>query len=177
MKLRRRSARASRSLQLDIAEKRLPRRSHQDQDEVPGQDEGARLPRLDDPEHARRDDVMRLLDKDMLMLDMTKLGFENRAEVVREAIFRPTAWSGDGPTGSGKTNTLYSALSASTPRGQHPDRRGPGRVPAHRHQPGADERAIGLNFAAPALFCARPDIVLVGEIRDFETARSRSRPH
>ncbi len=79
--------------------------------------------------------VMRLLDKDNLMLDMTRLGFE--AESLRRfehAILKPYGMVlVTGPTGSGKTNTLYSALSAHQhPGGQHHHRRGPGRVQPRR---------------------------------------------
>ena len=68
---------------------------------------------------------MRLLDKDKLMLDMTRLGFEPESLVKFEtAILRP--WGMvlvTGPTGSGKTNTLYSAISKlNTHRNQHHDR-------------------------------------------------------
>ena len=54
--------------------------------------------------------VMRLLDKDNLMLDMTKLGFEKASlKGFEEAIFKPYGMVlVTGPTGSGKTNTLYS---------------------------------------------------------------------
>ena len=75
--------------------------------------------------------VLRLLDKENLMLDMTKLGFEvGSLKKFEEAIFKP--WGMvlvTGPTGSGKTNTLYSAISQlNTHRDQHHDRRGPGGV-------------------------------------------------
>ena len=87
--------------------------------------------------------VMRLLDKDKLMLDMTQLGFEPESLAKFEAaILRP--WGMvlvTGPTGSGKTNTLYSVdRQAQHARNQHHDRGGSGRVQPRRHQPGAGAR-------------------------------------
>ena len=86
--------------------------------------------------------VLRLLDKDKLMLDMTKLGFEPESLAkFEEAIARP--WGMvlvTGPTGSGKTNTLYSSIAKiNTPGNQHHDRGRPGRVQPRRRQPGAGE--------------------------------------
>ena len=86
--------------------------------------------------------VMRLLDREKLMLDMTRLGFEPESLVKYEAaILRP--WGMvlvTGPTGSGKTNTLYSSISKiNTTRNQHHDRRGPGGVQPLRRQPGAGQ--------------------------------------
>jgi type IV pilus assembly protein PilB len=56
--------------------------------------------------------VLRLLDKDKLMLDMTKLGFERKSlEIFQRTFLKPYGMVlVTGPTGSGKTNTLYSAL-------------------------------------------------------------------
>ena len=87
---------------------------------------------------------MRLLDKDKLMLDMTKLGFEAESLVKFEAaILRP--WGMvlvTGPTGSGKTNTLYSSISqAQHARDQHHDGGRSGRVQPRRRQPGAGARS------------------------------------
>jgi type IV pilus assembly protein PilB len=119
--------------------------------------------------------VLRLLDKDKLMLDMTKLGFE--PESLR------SFGGGDpkpygmvlvtGPTGSGKTNTLYSSLAKiNTPEtnimtAEDPvefNLAGVNQVQMHEN--------IGLNFAAALRSFLRqdPNIILVGEIRDFETA-------
>ncbi len=119
--------------------------------------------------------VMRLLDKDKLMLDMTKLGFEqeslNKFEV---AIQKP--WGMvlvTGPTGSGKTNTLYSSIS----RINTPDTNiMTAEDPVEFNLPGINQvqvrENIGLNFAAALRSFLRqdPNIILVGEIRDFETA-------
>ena len=119
--------------------------------------------------------VMRLLDKDNLQLDMTKLGFEPESLVkFEEAIFKP--WGMvlvTGPTGSGKTNTLYSALSkVNSPEVNIMT----AEDPVEFNLPGINQvqmkEAIGLNFAATLRSFLRqdPNIILVGEIRDFETA-------
>jgi type IV pilus assembly protein PilB len=119
--------------------------------------------------------VMRLLDKDNLRLDMTKLGFEPESLVrFEEAIFKP--WGMvlvTGPTGSGKTNTLYSALSkVNSPEVNIMT----AEDPVEFNLPGINQvqmrEAIGLNFAATLRSFLRqdPNIILVGEIRDFETA-------
>ena len=120
--------------------------------------------------------VMRLLDKDKLMLDMTKLGFEPESLAkLEDAIAKP--WGMvlvTGPTGSGKTNTLYSSISQDQhARDQHHDRGGSGRVQPRRASTRCRSREnIGLNFAAALRSFLRqdPNIILVGEIRDFETA-------
>jgi type IV pilus assembly protein PilB len=119
--------------------------------------------------------VMRLLDKSNLQLDMTKLGFEEMIlRGFKEAINKPYGMILiTGPTGSGKTTTLYSTLSElnksthNISTAEDPieyNLYGINQVQMH------DE--IGLNFAA-ALRCflrQDPDIIMVGEIRDFETA-------
>jgi type IV pilus assembly protein PilB len=119
--------------------------------------------------------VMRLLDKDNLRLDMTKLGFEQESLTrFEEAIFKP--WGMvlvTGPTGSGKTNTLYSALSkVNSPEVNIMT----AEDPVEFNLPGINQvqmkESIGLNFAATLRSFLRqdPNIILVGEIRDFETA-------
>jgi type IV pilus assembly protein PilB len=119
--------------------------------------------------------VLRLLDKDKLMLDMTKLGFEAGSLAKLEAaIARP--WGMvlvTGPTGSGKTNTLYSSISkintSETNIMTAED-------PVEFNLVGVNQvqvrENIGLNFAAALRSFLRqdPNIILVGEIRDFETA-------
>ncbi len=119
--------------------------------------------------------VMRLLDKDNLMLDMTKLGFERASlKNFEDAIFKPYGMVlVTGPTGSGKTNTLYSALSrVNTPETNIMT----AEDPVEFQLPGINQvqmkESIGLNFAAALRSFLRqdPNIVLVGEIRDFETA-------
>src|SRR3989441_5202711 len=119
--------------------------------------------------------VMRLLDKDKLMLDMTKLGFESESLSKFEvAIQRP--WGMvlvTGPTGSGKTNTLYSSIS----RINTPDTNiMTAEDPVEFNLVGVNQvqvkEQIGLNFDAALRSFLRqgPNIILVGEIRDFETA-------
>jgi type IV pilus assembly protein PilB len=119
--------------------------------------------------------VMRLLDKDNLRLDMTKLGFEPESLArFEEAIFKP--WGMvlvTGPTGSGKTNTLYSALAkVNSPEVNIMT----AEDPVEFNLPGINQvqmkEQIGLNFAATLRSFLRqdPNIILVGEIRDFETA-------
>jgi type IV pilus assembly protein PilB len=119
--------------------------------------------------------VLRLLDKDNLMLDMTKLGFEpDSLRRFEQAILKPYGMVLlTGPTGSGKTNTLYSALSRiNTPEVNIITVEDP----VEFNLPGVNQvqvrEAIGLNFAAALRSFLRqdPNIILVGEIRDFETA-------
>src|SRR5882762_9305258 len=119
--------------------------------------------------------VMRLLDKDKLMLDMTKLGFEPESLVKFEAaIQRP--WGMvlvTGPTGSGKTNTLYSAISRiNTPETNIMTAEDPVEFNLVGVNQVQVREQIGLNFAAALRSFLRqdPNIILVGEIRDFETA-------
>jgi type IV pilus assembly protein PilB len=106
---------------------------------------------------------------------MTKLGFEKESLVrFEKAILRP--WGMvlvTGPTGSGKTNTLYSALSRiNTPETNIMT----AEDPVEFNLPGVNQvqmkDSIGLNFAAALRSFLRqdPNIILVGEIRDFETA-------
>lgn len=119
--------------------------------------------------------VLRLLDADKLMLDMTKLGFEPAS--LRKFEFAISQPYGmvlvTGPTGSGKTNTLYSALS----NVNKPDTNiMTAEDPVEFNLAGINQvqmkESIGLNFAAALRSFLRqdPNIVLVGEIRDFETA-------
>jgi type IV pilus assembly protein PilB len=119
--------------------------------------------------------VMRLLDRDTLMLDMTKLGFEKGSlKNFEEAIFRPYGMVlVTGPTGSGKTNTLYSALSRiNTPEVNILTAEDPVEFQLAGVNQVQMKESIGLNFAAALRSFLRqdPNIVLVGEIRDFETA-------
>ena len=161
---------------LDIAEKRLPQ-------------DGRIKIRFNDAGRAKEIDfrvsclptlfgekiVLRLLDRDKLMLDMTKLGFEAESLArYEEAISRP--WGMvlvTGPTGSGKTNTLYSSIAKlNTPETNIMT----AEDPVEFNLPGINQvqirEGIGLNFAAAlrAFLRQDPNIILVGEIRDFETA-------
>jgi type IV pilus assembly protein PilB len=119
--------------------------------------------------------VLRLLDKEKLMLDMTKLGFEAESLVkFQRNIARPYGMVlVTGPTGSGKTNTLYSALQSLNTVDTNIMT---AEDPVEFNLPGINQvqmkEQIGLNFAAALRSFLRqdPNIVLVGEIRDFETA-------
>jgi type IV pilus assembly protein PilB len=119
--------------------------------------------------------VMRLLDKDKLMLDMTKLGFEPESlSKLESAISKP--WGMvlvTGPTGSGKTNTLYSSISKiNTPETNIMTAEDPVEFNLVGVNQVQVRENIGLNFAAALRSFLRqdPNIILVGEIRDFETA-------
>jgi type IV pilus assembly protein PilB len=119
--------------------------------------------------------VCRLLDKSNLQLDMTKLGFEQNALTdFHEAIHKP--WGivlVTGPTGSGKTTTLYSALSDLNKISENIST---AEDPVEFNLVGINQVQmhddIGLNFAAALRSFLRqdPDIIMVGEIRDYETA-------
>src|SRR5471032_1223097 len=119
--------------------------------------------------------VLRLLDKENLRLDMTKLGFEQESlEKFQRAILKPYGMVlVTGPTGSGKTNTLYSSIA----RLNQPDTNiMTAEDPVEFQLGGVNQvqmkEQIGLNFAAAlrAFLRQDPNIILVGEIRDFETA-------
>jgi type IV pilus assembly protein PilB len=119
--------------------------------------------------------VMRLLDKEKLMLDMTKLGFEEDSLAkFQRNIAKPYGMVlVTGPTGSGKTNTLYSALQAlNTTETNIMTAEDPVEFNLQGINQVQMKEQIGLNFAAALRSFLRqdPNIVLVGEIRDFETA-------
>ena len=119
--------------------------------------------------------VMRLLDKENLRLDMTKLGFESESLTKFErAILRPYGMVlVTGPTGSGKTNTLYSSISRlNTPETNIMTAEDPVEFQLAGINQVQMKDQIGLNFAAAlrAFLRQDPNIILVGEIRDFETA-------
>jgi len=119
--------------------------------------------------------VLRLLDKQNLMLDMTKLGFEAESLTkFKRNISKPYGMVlVTGPTGSGKTNTLYSALQSLNTVDTNIMT---AEDPVEFNLPGINQvqmkEQIGLNFAAALRSFLRqdPNIVLVGEVRDFETA-------
>ncbi|MDT4956149.1 MAG: type pilus assembly protein PilB [Acidobacteriota bacterium] len=119
--------------------------------------------------------VLRLLDKENLMLDMTKLGFEPESLVkFQRNISRPYGMVlVTGPTGSGKTNTLYSALqSLNTSETNIMTAEDPVEFNLAGINQVQMKEQIGLNFAAALRSFLRqdPNIILVGEVRDFETA-------
>jgi type IV pilus assembly protein PilB len=119
--------------------------------------------------------VLRLLDRDKLELDMTKLGFEAKPlSAFKDNIHRPYGMClVTGPTGSGKTTTLYSALSELN---QEDVNISTAEDPVEYNLAGINQVQmhddIGLNFATALRSFLRqdPDILMVGEIRDFETA-------
>jgi type IV pilus assembly protein PilB len=161
---------------LDISEKRLP----QDGRIMLKMNIGGRKKQLDFrvstlPVLWGEKIVLRLLDKENLRLDMTKLGFEPESLVKFEkAILKPYGMVlVTGPTGSGKTNTLYSSISTLN----KPDTNiMTAEDPVEFQLGGVNQvqmkEQIGLNFAAALRSFLRqdPNIILVGEIRDFETA-------
>lgn len=119
--------------------------------------------------------VLRLLDKENLRLDMTKLGFESESlQKFEKAILKPYGMVlVTGPTGSGKTNTLYSSISRLNTTDTNIMT---AEDPVEFQLPGINQvqmkEQIGLNFATALRSFLRqdPNIILVGEVRDFETA-------
>lgn len=159
--------------QLDIAERRLPQDGRIKLRIGKDREMDFRVSTL--PTLYGEKIVLRLLDRDKLELDMTKLGFETKPlDAFKECIHRPYGMClVTGPTGSGKTTTLYSALQelnseeVNISTSEDPveyNLAGINQVQMH------DD--IGLNFAASLRSFLRqdPDIIMVGEIRDFETA-------
>ncbi|HYG98630.1 MAG TPA: type IV-A pilus assembly ATPase PilB [Terriglobales bacterium] len=119
--------------------------------------------------------VLRLLDKENLRLDMTKLGFEPQSlEKFERAILKPYGMVlVTGPTGSGKTNTLYSSISRlNSPETNIMTAEDPVEFQLAGINQVQMKEQIGLNFAMALRSFLRqdPNIILVGEIRDFETA-------
>jgi type IV pilus assembly protein PilB len=119
--------------------------------------------------------VLRLLDKSNLQLDMTKLGYEEQAlSWFKKEIHKPFGMVlVTGPTGSGKTVSLYSALSELNKISENIST---AEDPVEFNFAGINQvqmhEEIGLNFAAAlrAFLRQDPDIIMIGEIRDFETA-------
>src|SRR5687767_825829 len=161
---------------LDIAEKRLPQDGRikiRFSDNGQQKDIDFRVSCL--PTLFGEKIVMRLLDKGKLMLDMTKLGFEAESlKKLETQISKP--WGMvlvTGPTGSGKTNTLYSSISkVNTSETNIMTAEDPVEFNLLGVNQVQVRESIGLNFAAALRSFLRqdPNIILVGEIRDFETA-------
>jgi type IV pilus assembly protein PilB len=161
---------------LDIAEKRLPQDGRikiKMRVEERSRDLDFRVSSL--PTLWGEKIVLRLLDKSKLMLDMTKLGFEQDSlDRFKRSIAKPYGIVlVTGPTGSGKTNTLYSAVASLN----KPDVNiMTAEDPVEFNLAGINQvqikDQIGLNFAAALRSFLRqdPNIILVGEIRDYETA-------
>jgi type IV pilus assembly protein PilB len=158
---------------LDIAERRLPQDGRIKLKMGRGREMDFRVSVL--PTLFGEKIVMRLLDKSNLQLDMTKLGFEvDQLETFQKSIHQPFGMVlVTGPTGSGKTTTLYSALSELNKVGENLST---AEDPVEFNLAGINQvqmhEDIGLNFAATLRSFLRqdPDIIMVGEIRDFETA-------
>jgi type IV pilus assembly protein PilB len=119
--------------------------------------------------------VMRILDKSNLQVDLTKLGFEEGAlQKFMDSLNKPYGMIlVTGPTGSGKTTSLYSALNYLNKPGINIMT---AEDPVEYNFLGMNQvqvkEEIGLTFASAlrAFLRQSPDIILVGEIRDFETA-------
>ena len=118
--------------------------------------------------------VSRILDRENLQLDLTKLGFEKESlKLFNDALRRPFGIIlVTGPTGSGKTNTLYSAISTLNSQEKNIMT---AEDPVEFYMPGVNQvnikEEIGLNFASSLRSFLRqdPDIMLIGEMRDYET--------
>jgi type IV pilus assembly protein PilB len=158
---------------LDIAERRLPQDGRIKMKVGKGREMDFRVSVL--PTIYGEKIVLRLLDKSNLQLDMGKLGFEPQqlAEFM-EAIHRPYGMIlVTGPTGSGKTTTLYSALSDLN---KTSDNISTAEDPVEYNFAGINQvqmkEEIGLTFSSALRSFLRqdPDIIMVGEIRDYETA-------
>jgi type IV pilus assembly protein PilB len=156
---------------LDIAEKRVPQDGHIKM-KLGDKTVDLRVSTL--PTVFGEKVVLRILDKSNLTLDLAKFGFEEKALAdFTKAIALPFGMVlVTGPTGSGKTTTLYSALAqvntesvntmtAEDPVEYHFD--GLNQVPVREE--------IGLSFATAlkAFLRQDPDIIMIGEIRDLET--------
>ncbi len=159
--------------QLDIAERRLPQDGRIKLKLGKGREMDFRVSVL--PTMWGEKVVMRLLDKGNLQLDMSKLGFDPKPMAdFQWAIDQP--WGMvlvTGPTGSGKTTTLYSALSSLNQPGVNiSTAEDPVEYNLHGINQCQMHDEIGLNFAAALRSFLRqdPDTIMVGEIRDFETA-------
>ncbi len=157
---------------LDIAERRLPQDGRIKLKLGKGREMDFRVSVL--PTLFGEKVVMRLLDKSNLQLDMTKLGFESDALAdFKDGIHQPFGMMlVTGPTGSGKTTTLYSALSELN---KSTENISTAEDPVEFNLAGINQvqmhEDIGLNFSSALRSFLRqdPDIIMVGEIRDFET--------
>jgi type IV pilus assembly protein PilB len=159
--------------ELDIAERRLPQDGRIKLKIAGGKEMDFRVNVL--PTLFGEKVVLRLLDKSNLQLDMRKLGFEEKQlSDFMEAISKPHGMVlVTGPTGSGKTTTLYSALAELNKEDTNIST---AEDPVEFNLPGINQaqmnEEIGFNFAAAlrAFLRQDPDVIMVGEIRDYETA-------
>ena len=159
--------------ELDIAERRLPQDGRIKLKLGKGREMDFRVSVM--PTLFGEKACLRLLDKGNLQLDMTKLGFDQGPlDTFKRAIYQPYGMVlVTGPTGSGKTTTLYSALSELN---KITENISTCEDPVEYNLYGINQvqmnENVGLNFATAlrAFLRQDPDIVMVGEIRDFETA-------
>ena len=159
--------------EMDIAERRLPQDGRIKIKLPGGNDMDYRVNCL--PTLFGEKVVLRLLDKSNLQLDMTKLGYEERSlQWFKEQIHKPFGMVlVTGPTGSGKTVSLYSALAELN---KITENISTAEDPVEFNFAGINQvqmhEEIGLNFASAlrAFLRQDPDIIMIGEIRDFETA-------
>jgi len=159
---------------LDIAEKRLPQDGRIKLRLGKGREMDFRVSTV--PVLFGEKVVLRLLDKSALQLDLAKLGFEQSSlEDLEKAIHKPVGMIlVTGPTGSGKTTTLYSVLSELNKESENIVT---AEDPVEYNFMGINQvqmhEDIGLTFASSLRSFLRqdPDIIMVGEIRDFETAQ------
>lgn len=159
--------------ELDIAERRLPQDGRIKIKLGGGKDMDFRVSVL--PTLFGEKIVLRLLDKSNLQLDMSKLGYEHEALAhFQREIHKPFGMVlVTGPTGSGKTVSLYSALSELN---KVTENISTAEDPVEFNFAGINQvqmhEDIGLNFAAAlrAFLRQDPDVIMIGEIRDFETA-------
>ena len=159
--------------EMDISERRLPQDGRIKIKLPGGKDMDYRVNCL--PTLFGEKICLRLLDKSNLQLDMTKLGYEEQSlKWFKEQIHKPFGMVlVTGPTGSAKTVSLYSALSElNTPT----ENISTAEDPVEFNFAGINQvqmhEEIGLNFASAlrAFLRQDPDIIMIGEIRDFETA-------
>lgn len=158
---------------MDIAERRLPQDGRIKIKLPGGKDMDFRVNCL--PTLFGEKVVLRLLDKSNLQLDMTKLGYESDAlKWFKQEISKPFGMVlVTGPTGSGKTVSLYSALAELNTTTENIST---AEDPVEFNFAGINQvqmhEDIGLNFASAlrAFLRQDPDIIMIGEIRDFETA-------
>jgi len=159
--------------EMDIAERRLPQDGRIKIKLPGGKDMDYRVNCL--PTLFGEKICLRLLDKSNLQLDMTKLGYEESAlSWFKEQIHKPFGMVlVTGPTGSGKTVSLYSALAELN---KVTENISTAEDPVEFNFAGINQvqmhEEIGLNFASAlrAFLRQDPDIIMIGEIRDFETA-------
>ncbi|MBN2644322.1 MAG: type IV-A pilus assembly ATPase PilB [Desulfuromonadaceae bacterium] len=159
--------------EMDIAERRLPQDGRIKIKLPGGKDMDYRVNCL--PTLFGEKVCLRLLDKSNLQLDMTKLGYEPDAlKWFKQEISKPFGMVlVTGPTGSGKTVSLYSALSELNKTTENIST---AEDPVEFNFAGINQvqmhEEIGLNFASAlrAFLRQDPDIIMIGEIRDFETA-------